>query len=313
MSGLYNLKNNSMRIPIKQILVLFAGLLVLVAFAGRATREEEIVWRINFSELRTPAQPVNTAVPIEELAGQSVKPGRAEPIAKNRDATPTSDLRSDPIDYGLSLAQAGDDKSIEKLFQLLEQTSDAAQREALVQCFSAISSPSAKTALLGRLREEATNASVVLAAETGLAAIGHLGFVEEVPQLMEKWTDKEFQLRLQVAVSLVTNAACVRAVTKTATYGLLGGQPNLAGAGAHALANMGTPEADEQLVILAGMPDFPSDQSEVLQRVRSEKARPGLQALAEGRLLFAAAETCRAARQALSNYPLDITSTADSR
>lgn len=174
----------------------------------------------------------------------------------------------------------------------------------MVDCFAAITSPLARSALLSRLLE-ADDAATVLAAQTGLAAIGHLGVVEDMPQLMESWSNGEFQERLRVTVSMVTNPACVRALAKMASHAILAGQPDMAGAAAYALSGINTPEADLQLVVLAGMPGFPSDCSEVLECIQSEPALPGLLAIAEGRLSAPSANVRSSAKRALDNYPPD--------
>lgn len=264
-------------------------------------------------KIETPA-PIPVLAPPTARAPQTTTPVAARaPIVptavpvREEGSAPISNTVTDSVAYGMSLAQAGDTASLDKLFQLLEQTSDATQREALVQCFSCISSPYARMSLLDRLRSGGDlDEYVILAAETGLAAIGHLGFVDEVPSLMSESKNEEFQYRLQVAISLVTNPACVYSVAKTATYGLLAGQPDLAGAATCALANMGTPEAEVQLVILAGMPDFPPDCCEVLQRLHSQEALPPLRALAEGKLPSASAAAREAAHEALSRYPKEL-------
>ena len=195
------------------------------------------------------------------IASESIKPQRMEysaPQAETASADEQDLPIGDLLTHGSELAADGGYEAIEELFGLLDQVQDPAQREAMVGCFATITSPLARSALLRRLLE-ADDAATVLAAETGLAAIGHLGIVDDMPQLMEIWSSSEFQERLRMTVSMVTNPVCVRALAKMASHAILAGQPDMAGAAAYALSGINTPEADLQLVILAGMPGFPPD------------------------------------------------------
>ena len=256
---------------------------------------------------RTSHVKTSSLIAAQHIALESIKPQRmeypalqAETASADEQALPLSDL----LTHGYTLAADGGYEAIEELFGLLDQVQDPAQREAMVGCFAAITSPLARSALLRRLLE-ANDPAIVLAAETGLAAIGHLGVVEDMPQLMECWNSSEFQERLRMTVSMVTNPACVRALAKMASHAILAGQPDMAGAAAYALSGINTPEADLQLVILAGMPGFPPDCSEVLEYIQSESAFPGLLAIAEGRLSAPSANVRLSATRALSNYPPD--------
>lgn len=282
------------------LLPALAGVFLLLASRGWTRQAHSVV---------EPAPRVNPASLIADqaVALESIKLERTECFVPQPETATTIEgpiPGDDLLTRGSELAADGGCESIEELFGLLDQVQDPAQREAMVGCFATITSPLARSALLSRLMEE-NEAVTVLAAETGLAAIGHLGVVDDMPQLMESWSSSEFQERLRVTVSMVTNPACVRALAKMASHAILAGQSEMAGAAAYALSGINTPEADLQLVVLAGMPGFPPDCSEVLEYIQSEPALPGLLAIAEGRLSAPSANVRLSAKRALDNYPPD--------
>lgn len=290
------------RLLTKWILLLPAIPLAFLLLASRGSRPQAD----SVAEPAPRAKPTSV-IAEQRIALESIKLERTEcPAPQPEEAiTVEGPIPSDDLlTRGSELAADGGCEAIEELFGILDQVKDPAQREAMVGCFATITSPLARSALLSRLLE-VDDAVTVLAAETGLAAIGHLGIVDDMPQLMESWSSSEFQERLRMTVSMVTNPACVRALAKMASHAILAGQPDMAGAAAYALSGINTPEADLQLVILAGMPGFPPDCSEVLEYIQSESAFPGLLAIAEGRLSAPSANVRLSATRALSNYPPD--------
>lgn len=179
------------------------------------------------------------------------------------------------------LVVSGQPEDVDRLLRAIEETQDPEIKNELADAFRRFDRVEGMSLLVHGLAR-ASDAAVVRACRNGLANLGP-AFVGEVLAISEK-ADTLLEERIAETLGAVTDPDCVLPISKVAMRGLAAGRVELAGAAVWALAQIGTPEAQEQIVSLVAMPGFPDQYADVLQQLTFTPVAPALSRIASGEM-----------------------------